>query len=118
MKKVFAIIVTAVMVLSLFALPGVVAEEDPMVDGVISEGEYAVSFEMRPDNVKTWTGGTLDTTITYYLNAPRDGLLFQVLFVGIVVPKTGFTDGDTYQLAFNPGNIPDDQPPLFVSFII
>lgn len=118
MKKVFAIVVTAALLLSLFTLPVIAANADPMVDGVITEGEYAVEFEMKPDNVQTWTGGTLDTTIKYYLNAPRDGLLFQVLFVGIVIPVSGFNEGDMYQIAFNPGNIADDQQPLFVSFVV
>ncbi|MBO7407244.1 MAG: hypothetical protein J6V14_06390, partial [Clostridia bacterium] len=118
MKKVLAIIITAVMLLSLIALPAAAADNDPMVDGVITEGEYATMFEMKPDNVQTWTGGTLDTTITYYLNTPRDGLLFQVLFVGIVIPNSGFNEGDRYQIAFNPGNIADDQQPLFVTFVV
>ena len=118
MKKVFAIMITAAMLLSLIALPVIAANVDPVVDGVITEGEYATVFEMKPDNVKTWTGGTLDTTITYYLNAPRDTLLFQALFVGIVIPVSGFNEGDMYQIAFNPGNIPDDQQSLFVSFVV
>ena len=118
MKKVFAIIITAAMLLSLLTLPAIAADADPAVDGVITEGEYATMFEMKPDNVQTWTGGTLDTTITYYLNAPRDELLFHALFVGIVIPVSGFNEGDRYQIAFNPGNIPDDQQPLFVSFTV
>lgn len=118
MRKTFAIIIVAVLLVSLFTLPAVAANADPLVDGIITEGEYAAKLEMKPDNVKSWTGGTLDTTITYYLNAPRDRLLFQAIFVGIVIPNSGFNEGDMYQIAFNPGNIADEQQPLFVSFVV
>ena len=117
MKKIIALAIAAAMVFSLFAINSFATVEH-VIDGIISEGEYVTKLEMRPDNVKTWTNTTLETSADLYIDTSPDKLLDSNLYVGIVTPKETFTEGDTYQLNINPGNIPDDKPGLFLSFVL
>lgn len=116
MKKIIVLAVALAMIFSLSSLAGFAEVIFHQCDGIIAEGEYVTALEIGPDNVKSWTGGTLAASATVYVDVPVDRLLDSTFYVGIVTPKATFTDGDTYQLAFNPGNIPDDQPSLFISF--
>ncbi|MBO7659397.1 MAG: hypothetical protein J6T65_08825, partial [Clostridia bacterium] len=117
MKKIIALAIAAAMVFSLFAINSF-AEIGHVVDGIISEDEYVTKMEMKPDNVQTWTNTTLETSATMYIDTSPDQLLDSRLYIGIVTPKETFTEGDTYQLNVNPGNIPDDKPGLFLSFVL
>jgi hypothetical protein len=117
MKKIIALAIAAAMVLSLFAINSFAVYEH-VVDGVIAENEYITAMEMKPDNVQTWTDSTLETSATMYIDTSPDQLLDSRLYIGIVTPKATFTEGDTYQLNVNPGNIPDDKPGLFLSFVL
>ncbi len=117
MKRIIALAIAAAMVLSLFAINSFAVYEH-VVDGVIAENEYITAMEMKPDNVQTWTDSTLETSATMYIDTSPDQLLDSRLYIGIVTPKATFTEGDTYQLNVNPGNIPDDKPGLFLSFVL
>ena len=117
MKKIIALAIAAAMVFSLFAINSF-AEIGHVVDGIIAEDEYVTAMEMKPDNVQTWTNTTLETSATMYIDTSPDQLLDSRLYIGIVTPKETFTEGDTYQLNVNPGNIPDDKPGLFLSFVL
>ena len=117
MKKFVAAIIAVAVLVPMFAMSVFAAEPPKMfakagaatIDGVISEGEYGEAVVINGDNAITWTGGTLETEVSYYFAWTEEAL-----YVATSIPSAAVDTGLTLQVNFNPGNlIPDGYPGLF-----
>jgi len=120
MKKILAFMLAIILAVSVFSFASFAEEtktNDSTIDGVIGRGEYASSVEMKPDNVQTWTAGTLTTSATYYFRARRDIVKDDTFHIAIVTPKASFQDGYNFQINIGEG-LATTSTGLFISFIL
>ena len=95
MKKFVAAIIAVAVLVPMFAMSVFAAEPPKMfakagaatIDGVISEGEYGEAVVINGDNAITWTGGTLETEVSYYFAWTEEALYLSLIHISKGVDK-------------------------------
>ncbi len=119
-KKIFAMLLSAAVAVSLVlpfsvsaadAMKATAKAGDPVIDGVISDGEYGDPFVMSAENSQTWAGlAAISSPITYRFAWSTKGLYVALSFDASV------NENSQLQINCNPGGLLDaSDPGLFIT---